>query len=58
MATKDKATNKETETIEDIVRRIVREEVRKHLKIDGCRFDGAGHVDLLWGEKKFSSHSI
>ena len=58
MATKSKATKKETETLEDIVRRIVGEEVRKHLKIEGCYYDGAGHVELLWGKKEIASSSL
>jgi hypothetical protein len=46
------------ESFEDKIRRIVAEEVKKHLKIDGSYYDGAGSVTLLWGKKEFASDSL
>lgn len=46
------------ESIEDKIRRIVAEEVKKNLKIDGSYYDGAGSVTLLWGKKEFASDSL
>lgn len=46
------------ESIEDKIRRIVAEEVKKNLKIDGSYYDGAGNVTLLWGKKEFASDSL
>lgn len=48
MATKSKATKK-TETIEDIIRRIVKEEIKKHLSIRlSCWSDGGNSAYLEW----------
>ena len=46
------------ESIDDKIRRIVAEEVKKNLKIDGSYYDGAGSVTLLWGKKEFASDSL
>jgi hypothetical protein len=49
MATKAKATKKKPETIEDIVRRIVKEEIKKHLSIRlSCWSDGGNSAYLEW----------
>ena len=55
---KGKTTVTKDESIEDKFRRMVAEEVKKHLKIDGCYYDGAGHVNLLWDKKELASSSL
>lgn len=55
---KGKTAAPKDETFEDKIRRIVGEEIRKHLKIDGSYYDGAGSVTLLWGKKEFANHSL
>ncbi len=55
---KGKAAPPKDETIEDKLRRMVAEEVKKHLKIDGCYYDGGGSVTLLWDKKEFASDSL
>lgn len=49
MATKAKATKKKPETIEDIVRRIVKEEIKKHLSVRlSCWSEGGNSAYLEW----------
>lgn len=49
MATKSKATKKKTETIEAIIRRIVKEEIKKHLSIRLCTWsEGGDSARLEW----------
>lgn len=55
---KGKAAAPTDESFDDKIRRIVAEEVKKHLKIDGSYYDGAGSVTLLWGKKEFANHSL
>lgn len=55
---KGKAAAPSDESIDDKIRRIVAEEVKKNLKIDGSYYDGAGSVTLLWGKKEFASDSL
>ena len=44
-----KATKKKPETIEDIVRRIVKEEIKKHLSVRlSCWSDGGNSAYLEW----------
>lgn len=55
---KGKAAPPKDESFEDKIRRMVAEEVKKHLKIDGCYYDGGGSVTLLWDKKEFASDSL
>ena len=56
--TKGKTAVAKDESFEGKIRRMVAEEVKKHLKIDGSYYDGAGSVTLLWDKKEFASDSL
>ena len=53
MATKAKATKKKPETIEAIIRHIVKEEIKKHLSVGLCCWsEGGNSAHLEWDGKE------